>query len=929
MIHTKISERAPIVALIALAAFLLAALPASAAEFGIVPGSFTADAFEEDGVAFETQAGAHPHSGNSGFVLNTVPTGPFGTPAPVELAKDVSVLLPEGFAGNPTAIPRCESARLTLHEMSCPVASQVGSLRLALAHLFPSNSGGTSGMYNMEPNHGELALFAGYVSGVVVRISIKVRPEDGYRVRATVSGVSNLIRMTESEATLWGVPADPSHDRYRCSIFSPDEPECTEGGQGEGPTSSGMPLRPFLSNPTSCGVKRAELDLRSWKAPDVTKHYEYVTAPVTGCHKLPFDPQLKVRSATVPDAPAGLAVGLRIPQTDNPDGLATAHLKDAVVRLPEGMTINPAAADGLAACTDAELKVSSSEPVRCPEASRIASVVATSPALEKPVGGSMYVGSQLSDDPRSGQMFRIFMNLVDEERGLNVKLPGSVRVDPDTGRIETSFESNPQLPVETVDIQFKEGSRSPLATPATCGRKTTTATLTSWAGHSVDVSDSFDIPCPTEPGFAPAFDAGSLSPAGGAFSPFVVRIDRDDRERFLSGVEVDLPKGLLAKLRGVPLCGPAAAENGGCPAGSRIGTATVGAGAGSPFYVQGYVYLTEGYRGAPYGLATHVHAKAGPFDLGWVRVRQAIHVDPSTAELRVVSDPLPQIVKGVPVRLRSVNVDVDRPNFAINPTSCAAKQVKATLTSVDGAVHRTASRFQASDCAALRFSPKIAMRLAGKNQTRTGGHPALSTVLTQAKGQANIAKAKATLPPSVALDAQNSFDPKLVCDYDKSLKADCPASSIIGKATALTPVLNKPLRGKVHLVQGIKFGPKGNRIRTTPALLVKLRGEVAIDLRAQTTTEKGTNRLITTFPAVPDAPVSKFSLTIDGGKKGILVVTRTAKRKLNLCSAKQVANVETDGQNGKSADFATAIKTPCAKNPRGAKGKRSKSRRRN
>jgi hypothetical protein len=306
-----------------------------------------------------------------------------------------------------------------------------------------------------------------------------------------------------------------------------------------------------------------------------------------------------------------------------------------------------------------------------------------------------------------------------------------------------------------------------------------------------------------------------------------------------------------------------------------------------------------------------------------VKVRQALQVDPDTAQVSVVSDPLPQIVKGVPIRLRSIGVAVDRPGFTINPTSCDAKQVDATLTAIDGAVYENSRRFQVGDCAALPFTPRIGMRLTGNRQVRSGGHPALRAVVTQRSGQANIRAAKVTLPRDVVLDPENSSDPKLLCGYDAALKADCPASSVIGRASLSTPILNRKLSGPVHLVQGIRFGKNGNRIRSLPTLLVTLRGEVAIDLRSKTAVD-AENRLVSRFPAVPDAAVSKFSLRINGGKKGILVVTENRRGRIDLCRSKQIALVETDGHNGKRADYPARVKTPCATKAKKKDGRRGR-----
>lgn len=864
---------------------------------------FSGQVADEAGNAY-TQAGGHPFEVASTFEVPSHPdpwAPQFGPNVPDENYKDVVVDLPPGFVGNPTALPtRCTEAEISAEFPACPIASQVGVVTLSLGWF---GVVAPVPLYAMEARRGVPATFAFNITGTVVRADAEVAPERGYALTVRTRNITQLP-IYRVHFVLWGVPGDPAHDADRGGPF-------------------GMAPEAFLTNPVDCtaGPQTTTIAIDSWDDPGVFKRASFdhdvngVPIAVDGCERVPFEPKVSVRpTTTAPDSPTGLAAEITLPQAGlrDPDAIAPAHMRDVRVRLPEGMTINPASAGGLQACSDSQLGLGTKAELACPDGSRIGTVSAVSPLVEELLEGGVYLRPQASDDPGSGEMFRLAIVLANAERGIDLRLPGQVRVDPATGRIETIFANNPQLPVERISLRLKDGPRAPLATPAACGEKTVDVALSSWAGHSLTRTSGFAIDCPGSAGFAPSFAAGSVSPTAGAFSPFSARIGRDDRQQLLSGVEVELPEGLLAKLRGVPLCGSAQAANGGCPAGSRIGTATAGAGPGSnPYYLQGGAFLTEGYKGAPYGMAVHVHAKAGPFDLGWVRVRQALYVDPATAQIRVVSDPLPQVVKGVPVRLRDVRVDVDRPRFTVNPTGCSERSVDATLTSIDGAVHETASRFQAGDCAALGFKPKLAMRLFGRKQTKTGGHPALKAVLTQGGGQSNVGRAEVALPASVVLDPSNSNDPKLLCGYDEGLKADCPASSVVGSARANTPLLNKPLSGKVHLVQGVRFGKSGNRIRTTPTLLVKLRGEVSIDLRARTTVKR--NRLVTIFGDVPDARVSKFSMRIRGGKRGILVVTRTRKAKIDVCDAKQIADVKTDGHNGKRADFSTRLKVPCGK----------------
>jgi hypothetical protein len=699
-----------------------------------------------------------------------------------------------------------------------------------------------------------------------------------------------------------------------------------------GPNPAGVPEHAFLTNPTRCTPAGAGLETRvravSWDPTSAPVEGSFVShlppgyplapedwgAPQgpTGCDDVPFEPSIEVRADTRrPDSPTGLDIDIAFPQDGlvNPLGIATAHLDRAQVTLPDGMTISPASADGLAACSDDQFGIDSRDPVSCPAASKIGTVEAETPLLEERLTGGLYVGEQRSQDPESGEMFRLFMTLESPQRGIRVKLAGRVRADAETGRLETVFDDNPQLPVTKISLRIKGGPRAPLATPPTCGVKTVTSELTAWSGASATPSDSFTVDCPGQQGFSPSFEAGSTVAVGGAFSPFLARIGRPDGQQFLSGVQVDTPKGLVAKLRGVPLCGSVAAANGGCPEGSRIGTATVGAGAGSnPFYLSGPVYLTTGYKGAPYGLSTQVPVKAGPFDLGTVVVRQAIHIDPETAELSVVSDPLPQIVGGVPARLRSVEVDVDRAGFTVNPTSCAEKRIDATLTSIGGAVHRTSSRFQVGDCQSLGFEPRLAMRLVGRKQRRTGGHPSLRVSLRQPSGQANLNRLRVALPRTLALDPGNANG---LCSYEEGLKHDpkCPASSIVGRATAFTPVLNEPLTGPVYFVENKRRTAQGNLVRTLPTLVIPLRGEVAINVRQRSSVSGG--RLVSTTTGIPDAPVSRFDLRLNGGRGGILTVTRNARRRFDLCKGRQLARVLSRGQNGKRADFGVVVRSPC------------------
>jgi hypothetical protein len=664
----------------------------------------------------------------------------------------------------------------------------------------------------------------------------------------------------------------------------------------------------------------------SWENPDapfqtatITEDADGMPMQMEGCDALDFDPSIDVQPVSrKPDKPSGYEISLHVPEQEDASGLATSHLRKAVVTLPEGVSVSPSSAHGLGACTSAQIAIDDPSAPSCPASSQIGTLSLQTPLLGEPMTGEVYVAKQ-NDNP-FGSLLAVY--LVARGPGVIVKLPGKVDADPETGQLTATFDNNPQLPFSDLTVSLKGGPTAPLVNPPSCGQKTATAELTPWSGPPpVNVSSSFSIDCPGISGFAPDFDAGAASPTGGAFSPLAIRIDRDDGEQYLGGVAMELPLGLLAKLKGVALCPDTQANAGACGIASRVGTATVGAGPGpNPFFLDGPVYLTGPYKGAPYGLAVAVRVLAGPYDLGTVVVRQALHVDRRDAHATVISDPLPTILEGIPLRLRSVNVDIDRPGFTLNPTSCAEKHIDGVLTSTEGATAKVSQRFQAGDCQALAFRPRLGLRLTGRRQTRLGRHPGIRAKVRQPPGQAAIEQAVVRLPKSLALDADNA---QALCEHADGITDDpenhCPAGSIVGRAKATTPLLNRPLAGNVYFVKNIRTDRRtGNQIRTLPMLIVALRGEIAINLRGTTSVKGG--RLISKFASVPDAPISRFNLNIKGGEDGILAVTRTPGGQTSLCQARQTALVKMDGHNGRRADYRIRVKTPCKANKR--KGKR-------
>jgi hypothetical protein len=792
----------------------------------------------------------------------------------------------------------------------CPATAVAGLAEVWLLNPVANAVAGpyTDRIYRVKPYPGEVAAFA--FSALIaydVRLSVTVDPSNGYRVRITSRNQQAGSPLVKANVTMWGVPQEHQGPG---PLFQLGHPE-TFGG----PMPASVPRRRFMSVPARCDKPPlTTMLLASWQERKFIAPVNSETPTPTGCDKLSFSPWLEVKPAVTQAAtPSGYDVTLQLGQNDDPGTPRTANLKDAVVTLPRGVAISPSVANGVEACTDAQLAIESAADETCPPESKIGDVVLESPVLEHPVDGAIYVGSQLSNDPASGEMFRIFLTATDS--GLKIKLLGHVSVDPVTGQITTRFLENPDLPVKKLTLKFKGGDRAPLTTPPTCGERTTNSSFTSWGGQSSRTSSSFTIDkgCGQD-GFSPGFEAGTENPVAGDSSPFTLRVTRPDGDQNVSSIGVNLPEGLLAKLAGVPLCPDAQAATGDCPAASQVGTTKVAAGEGAyPVYVPqpGHpataVYLAGPYKGAPYSLVVKVPAQAGPFDLGTVAVRNALHVDPDTTAVTATSDPLPQVLAGVPISYRDIRIEMNRPGFMVNPTNCDPMQVKGSIGSASGTNATVSSRFQVADCAALEFRPKLALRLSGA-PPRRGANPALKATLTPAPGQANIGAARVILPGTELLEQAHI---KTVCTRVQFAANQCPAGSIYGHAKAWTPLLDRPLEGPVYL-------RSNGGERKLPDLVADLDGQIHVVLVGYIDSVKrhGSPRIRTRFLEVPDAPVSRFVLEMRKGRKSLLA------NNTNLCKAKPRAEAALGGQNGKDSEARPLVKVSgCGKSKAHKKSK--------
>jgi hypothetical protein len=882
----------------------------------------------------DLRAGGHPATLTERFRLSTAPENPWGSVYPsfaVVNAKSIVATLPPGLIGNPLATPRC--AQHELIQATCDGATQVGVLRvegnrrqepLAAPYELP--------LYNLVPPAGVAAQLGAPLPRPVNGVAhIDAGLDAGHAIKAAALNATAAEGVISAEATIWGIPHDPSHDDERFCP-APGSEEAVPGNGGQCEELEGEP-KPFLRNPTSCSTAPvARLKVDAWQGPGDFVDAEVEMPPMEGCEEVPFEPSFELAPTTAgADSPTGLNVDLHLPQPQEPGEPGTADLRKAVITLPEGLAVNSASADGLAGCAPGQIELEGREPARCPDASKIGTVEVGTPLLEHPLRGGVYVATP-HDNPFDS-LLALYIAVEDARTGLVVKLAGEVEADRETGQLTTTFDQSPQLPFEDFELRFFDGPRAALKTPATCGTFATEAVLTPWTapeGEEATRSSAFAIgpgadgaPCAASPdqlSHAPAFSAGTAVPQAGAHSPFVLRLSRGAGSQEIEGVSVTLPPGLTGRLAGVPYCpereiaraatrdGRAEAADPACPAASRVGTVTVATGAGpTPHHVTGSVYLAGPHSGAPLSLAVVTPAVAGPFDLGTVVVRSLLYVDPQTARIRAVAGPIPSILEGIPLDVRSIAVQLDRPGFALNPTSCEPMTIAGTALSAHGQGAALSSRFQVGGCAGLPFAPRLELSL--KGPVRRGAHPALRAVLTTSPGEANIAGAQVTLPRTEFLEQGHLRDVCTRAQFNAGggNGEQCPPSSVYGFARARTPLLDQPLEGPVFLRSS------DNEL---PDLVAALGGQIEVVLAGRIDSVK--RRIRNSFEVVPDAPVEEFTLEMMGGGKGLLV------NSTNICAkaSSRRAKVYFAGQNGRSHAAQPLLKASCKKK----KGKKRKSR---
>jgi len=887
--------------------------------FGFETGSVESLVLNGGGVP-AVQAGSHPAEVVTSFKFNrTIGVG--GLSVPDGDVKDIEAELPAGLVGNPNATPKCTFEQFTtpnhhiafgLSGASCPDDSQVGVAQIELDLKGEGTVVQLSlGIYNLVTPAGVPAEFGVNPTGIPVVFTSRVRTGGDYGVTVASKNTNQGERIYGVRTIFWGVPADPRHNGERGECLGAGGEPFARGEENPCPVETGR--TPLLTLPTRCGESplATKIYADSWQnpvdAPELTgfappaiieaEAFNHDSAGhavgITGCERLDFSPTVDIQpGGHAAGAPTGVSVEVSLPQNEAPDGLAEADLKKAVVSLPAGMSTSPSAANGLEGCSEEEIALSSAAPAHCPNAAKVGAVEIETPLLEHNLEGSVYLAQP--DANKFHSLLALYV--VAEGSGVVIKLAGEVHADLATGQLTTTFDNNPQQPFSHLRLKFFNGPHAALMNPRRCGSYAATGALTPWSGEMpVTFSAPFAIETGCGGGFSPSMVAGTLGNQAGGFSPLSLTLTRSDQDQAFKQLSVRTPPGLLGMISRVPLCEEPHIAQQTCPQASQIGHVTVGAGPGpepvylpQPGHPEDPVYLTSGYNGAPFGLLTIVHAEAGPFNLGTVPVRTTLNVDRRTSRILATTDPLPTILQGIPVDLKTINIVLDKEGFIFNPTDCEPLQFEGAALGDEGTTAPVSSRFQAANCARLPFRP--AFKASTKAHATRANGAALTVKVGYPKGaQANIAGVKVSLPkqlPSRLTTLQKACPEATFA----ANPATCPPESLVGTARAITPVLNVPVTGPAYLVShgGAAF----------PDLVMILQGQgVTVELVGGTFVSKA-GITTSTFSSVPDVPISSFELSLPQGPHSALTENLPKKSKGNFCSSNLVMPTTITAQNG-------------------------------
>ncbi len=863
-----------------------------------------------------SQAAAHPTLLTTSLLFNAMyPEGLIGkNPSkPVQAPRDLVFYLPLGVLGNATVADRCPVDLVEIEggQTGCSSGSRLGSILPLILSVF---SPVERGIYNIQPEKGYAAEFAFASNGFLfVSYANVVRRDGTYMVRVSTPGIPSASDLVGLVASFFG--------------------DVSERGESETSLDRGA----FLTNPSDCtedgAAREASVAADTWEHPDPALPLDassVVYPSLTGCEALRFSAALRVSPETTQaDEPSALEVGLQLPQAPNDfSGLGTPPVRDTTVALPAGVTVSPSSANGLEACPQTgpngiDIEGAESEelaadglerpaPGHCPRASQIATVRASTPLLSEELTGRIFLATPACGgtgqpectiaQAEAGNLVGLYMELEGPNSGIVVKLEGHAKLKAGTGQVTASFEEIPQFPISSVVVATKQGPRAPLENPQLCGPATGSATLTSWSPGTppAESSDGFTVdwngegqPCPASAPFAPTLSATTVIPQVASASPFTLTLKREDREQNIESVSNTLPEGMLAYISKATRCPEPQASQASltaCPPASQIGTATAAVGPGSePYSVTGKVFFTGPYAGAPFGLSIVVPAQAGPFNLGDVLVRVKLSVDSHTAQASAVSDPLPQELDGVPLRMRTLNVTLTDSEFVVNPTSCATSSITGTVTSTTGASANVSTPFTAVGCDTLPFEAALSASTEA-SATKEDGTGVHIKIAYPPGREANIAKVVIGFPKKLPVRLETLHMACPAATFESN-PAACPAASNVGTATAHTPLLSQPAVGPIYLVS---YGSA----KFPDAVLVLQDEGITIEVDGQSFVSQS-GALTATFASVPDVPISTFEAVLPKGRYSQFTSVKTSgKARGSQCGENLVAPVTLVAHDG-------------------------------
>lgn len=803
-----------------------------------------------------------------------------GDPAKGDDMKESIADTPQGFFATADSSPSCTLEQLMPDRgdpSRCPAGAQVGEgearvrVDLGAGLIIPQVV--HAKLWNVQHSPDEVAKIAIELAPELSGIEfphIKVmgrtvlRPNPDVGLRTTISGQPR-------EANLGALGTHPiAIDGFFLRFW---------GAKADHPTLT----QDFGLMGSDCSVDQvAKIQAVSWSGDTSNAEDRY---RLSDCENVPFGVKAAVTAAERrPDVNTAVTVTVSVDQNEFPR--VTGNMKKTVLTLPAGLELGAQVASkegGLPLCSAASFGWDRIEASTCPPGSKVADINIISPLQSNEFSGAAYLGEQ----PAAGELPMLYVEggFGSKPDSPRVKLRGTLKVDAD-GRIVSTLDNLPPVLFRTFSLTFKGGPNSAMVTPRQCG--TTTGSIESTPTSTgipivQDLPLTIDEDCVDPKLFTPSMSVTTSNPQAGGRTVLNVKTSRPDRTARISRVVANLPQGILSDLNLATECTTDQAAANACPDSSRIGSVTALSGVGpQPYGVKGSLFLATRAEGAVAGVVISTPVTFGGVDLGTLTLPARIELRPGDLGLRFIAE-IPQRYKGLSLNLRSFDVALDRPNFAMNPTNCAPLSTTSTLFSDMGSSAEVPISMQVTGCESLSFDPKLALSLSGK--MGAGERPNLGVTVSLASGGSNIKSTSVAMPNGLAADLQAAKRACPLADWDAGT---CSPDALIGTAEATIAITPEVITGKVSMVKVADS--------TLPGIGIQLEGRFASRLLGKIKIDKD-SRLVTTFDSLPDVPISTLKLALQGGERGALVANK------NLCGTTGKVSMQGAfvGQSGATA----------------------------